>query len=275
MKKLLALILTLTMLSAVPAAAAPSAQKVPSAAKTGCSLSQILRQGNCADLNVILNAACGSGRFGDLLQAILCPPPSCDKPADKPDLPPSQPDKPTDKPTEPDQPAEPDKPDEPDQPAEPDQPSKPDQPSEPDKPVTPPTGTLANGAPATAENVQAILYGLKADYPEGMRWTNANSYYCKALNTMGYGCAAYAFLCSDAVFGDLPVRARHSDFNQVRPGDILRINNDSHSVVVLEVQGQNVVVTEGNFNSSIHWGRTLSRQTLENGRFVVTSRYPG
>lgn len=271
MKKLIALLLTLTLLGSVPAAAASCAQRVPDAAKTAYTLSQVLRQGKCADLSVILNAACGSGRFGDLLQAILCPQQKPDKPAE-----PEQPAEP-DTPVVPDQPNQPEKPVEPDQPAEPDKPAEPEKPAEPDTPVTPPAvqGTLANGAPATAENVQAILYGLKADYPEGMRWTNANSYYCKALNTMGYGCAAYAFLCSDAVFGDLPVSARHSDFDRVRPGDILRINNDSHSVVVLEVQGQSVTVTEGNYNSSIHWGRTLSRQSLESGRFVVTSRYPG
>lgn len=267
MKKLLALILTLALLGSVPASAASCAQRVPSAAKTACSLSQLIRQGNCADLNTILNAACGSGQFGALLRAILCPttPPQTPPPADKPQEPETPP-------VQPDVPAEPEQPPEPEQPDQPEE-----KPVEPDQPVTPPAvqGTLANGAPATEENVQAILYGLKAEYPEGMSWTNANSYYCAALRTMGYGCAAYAFLCSDAVFGTLPVSARHSDFDRVRPGDILRINNDSHSVVVLEVRGQNVVVTEGNYNSAIHWGRTLSRQTLENGNFAVTSRYPG
>ena len=52
------------------------------------------------------------------------------------------------------------------------------------------------------------------------------------------------------------------------------MDNNSHSVVVLEKRANSVIVTEGNFNSSIHWGREITRQELEAGDFVVTTRYP-
>ena len=85
---------------------------------------------------------------------------------------------------------------------------------------------------------------------------------------------AFALICSDAAFGDLPVTSRHSDFDAVRVGDILRVDNDTHSVIVLERRSDSVIVAEGNYNSSIHWGRELTRQQLEAGNFTAESRYP-
>ena len=107
-----------------------------------------------------------------------------------------------------------------------------------------------------------------------MHWTNDNFYKSDSMNIIGYGCAGFAFICSDAAFGSLPVTNQHSNFDDILIGDILRINNDTHSVVVLEKKDNSVIVTEGNFNSSIHWGREISRQSLEEGNFVVTTRYP-
>ena len=119
-----------------------------------------------------------------------------------------------------------------------------------------------------------IINGLRSEYYEGRPWTNANSYYSPAVHMTGYGCAGFALICSDAAFGDLPVTSRHSNFDAIKVGDMLRINNDTHSVVVLEKRADSVIVTEGNYNSSIHWDREISRQSLENGNYEVTTRYP-
>ena len=91
-------------------------------------------------------------------------------------------------------------------------------------------------------------YALKSEYPEGMRWTNDNFYRSDATSQGGYGCEGFALICSDAAFGELPVSSRHSNFDAIRVGDLLRINNDTHTVVVLEKRDNSVVVTEGNFN---------------------------
>ena len=119
-----------------------------------------------------------------------------------------------------------------------------------------------------------IINGLRSEYPEGMHWTNDNGYYSPAVHMTGYGCAGFALICSDAAFGDLPVTSRHSNFDAIKVGDMLRINYDSHSVVVLEKRADSVIVTEGNFNSSIHWDREITRQDLEAGNYEVTTRYP-
>lgn len=142
-------------------------------------------------------------------------------------------------------------------------------------------GTLVSGQDVTQtqgqteeeQRVRAAIEALKADYPEGMRWTNSNSYTSKALSTSGYGCAGFAYLCSDAAFGDAPITGTHSDFDKIRVGDILRINNNTHSVVVLEKRESSVIVTEGNYNSSIHWGREITKADLEKGNFTATTRW--
>ena len=146
------------------------------------------------------------------------------------------------------------------------------QPTQSQQPAS--SGKLANGKDITDDNIREIIYALKTQYPEGMRWTNDNSYYSAAVRMTGYGCAGFALACSDAAFGSYPVSSKHSDFDSIKVGDMLRVNNDTHSVIVLEKRADSVVVAEGNYNSSIHWGREISRQELERGSFYAESRYP-
>lgn len=133
---------------------------------------------------------------------------------------------------------------------------------------------LANGKEISDDNIREIIYGLKSQYPEGMRWTNDNDYLSEVMRTHGYGCEGFALICSDAAFGSLPLSGNHSDFDSVRVGDLLRVNNNTHTVIVLEKKADSVVVAEGNFNNSIHWGREISRSELVSGSFTVRTRYP-
>lgn len=106
--------------------------------------------------------------------------------------------------------------------------ANPDQGNDGDDDTTPPasTETLANGEPATVENVLAMLDEIKEKYPQGTPWTVANSYYSPAFGTNSTGCAAYAYTVSDLIFGDLPVR-KHTDYSSIKPGDVLEIKNSS------------------------------------------------
>ncbi len=117
--------------------------------------------------------------------------------------------------------------------------------------------------PSEAEAYSRMI-ALQGQYPEGMPWTNANEYTSKSsgyITYVGLGCVAFAYILSDAAFGDLPF-SQHNDQNRIRVGDILRVNNNTHSVIVLEVRPTELVIAEGNYNSSIHWGRTLQRNGL-------------
>ena len=117
------------------------------------------------------------------------------------------------------------------------------------------------------------MIAMKYTYPEGMPWSN-NDYYewNGGIYSGGYGCAGFAFILSDAAFGTNPSRMIDGDItiDMLRVGDILRINNDRHSVVVLEVHNDHIIVAEGNYNSSIHWGRRLSKATVEAATYVIT-----
>lgn len=149
-----------------------------------------------------------------------------------------------------------------------------------EKPVEDPekdsgTKNTDTGAGAlTEQQVYAAIMAMQAEYPEGMVWTNDNTYYWKGgIYSGGMGCAAFAFAMSDAAFGDLPARM-HTDYSNIRVGDILRVNNNTHSVIVLGVSDTEVVVAEGNFNDSIHWGRRLSRAELQGEGNYILTRYP-
>lgn len=127
-----------------------------------------------------------------------------------------------------------------------------------------------NAVPTEAE-VYETLIGLQDEYPEGMAWTNDNMYAWNGSNTVGYGCVAFAFTLSDAAFGELPA-TEHTDTSNIRVGDILRINNDTHSVIVLKVEGNNITIAEGNYNSSVHWGRVLKLSSTQID--YILTRYP-
>lgn len=118
------------------------------------------------------------------------------------------------------------------------------------------------------------MIGLKGRYPEGMRWTNDNRYdWNGGINSWGTGCLGFAFMLSDAAFDNLPAR-KHYDFNNLRVGDILRINNDTHSVIIICINSKTVTLAEGNYNSSIHWGRTFVKEDIKSKIDYVITRYP-
>lgn len=131
-----------------------------------------------------------------------------------------------------------------------------------------------DGSELSAKRIYAKMIAMKSKYPEGMKWTNDNYYAWQGgIYTGGYGCFGFACAISDAAFGSLPAR-QHTDFSAIRVGDIVRMNYDTHSVIVLEIKETAVIVAEGNYNSSVHWGREISFSDIyKTGTYVLT-RYP-
>ena len=117
------------------------------------------------------------------------------------------------------------------------------------------------------------MLALQSQYPNGMTWTNDNYYRSNVLGG-GYGCAGFSYILSDAAFGNNPAQRYYTlDLSKVRVGDILRIYNDTHSVVVLEVSSGGVTVAEGNINNSIYWGRFIPLSELQAGFSYGITRY--
>jgi len=62
-------------------------------------------------------------------------------------------------------------------------------------------------------------------------------------------------------------------FEDVRVGDILRVNNNSHSVIVLQTTSAGVIIAEGNNSGKVFWGRSMSKQDVMYADFILTG-YP-
>lgn len=139
-----------------------------------------------------------------------------------------------------------------------------------------------------------LMIGLQSQYPEGMRWTNFEPYGSLstsgvAADKIGYifqggaikqarygvGCAAFCFILSDAVFGSIPARvidAGDFEFEDLHVSDFLRMGG--HFVTILKITPSGVIVAEANYNKSVHWGRSISRDEVMASTSFVVTRYP-
>ena len=123
------------------------------------------------------------------------------------------------------------------------------------------------------QRVHQILMEMKKRYPEGAVWGSKAFYAWEGgIYAGGRGCAAFAFMLSDEAFGVKPAYI-HKDINRIKIGDAVRINNDSHFVVIIEKTTSGVVVVEGAYNGTVHWGRTFSLTELRICMTYIVSRY--
>lgn len=152
-----------------------------------------------------------------------------------------------------------------------------------------------NTLPVPTEVYEAMIALKERDgYREGTTWTDdepysdSKGYYhwkggtLDGHNISAVGCVAFAFILSDEAFGSLPARmyeAGKFTFEDIKVGDILRVNNDTHTVIVLEVNDAGVVVAEGNIGigdhkGKVHWGRTISKEEVMSNTSHYITRYP-
>jgi hypothetical protein len=121
--------------------------------------------------------------------------------------------------------------------------------------------------------VYNIIVGQQSRYPTGMPFTNATFYQWNGgIYIGGYGCAAFAFELSDLAFGDAKARI-HRDYSDIKIGDILRVYNNTHSVIVLEVYDNYVKVAEANYGGKVLWGRVLSMAEIQDSSSYIMTRY--
>ena len=156
----------------------------------------------------------------------------------------------------------------------------------------PASGSVTRGStiPAPTEVYGAMIALKDQDaYKGGTTWTDnepysaSKGYYRWKGGTLGgtniaaTGCVAFAFVLSDTAFGSLPARMYAKGefaFTDIRAGDILRVSNDAHTVIVLEVSDAGVVVAEGNNSGKVHWGRAISRAEVMSNTSHYITRYP-
>lgn len=61
--------------------------------------------------------------------------------------------------------------------------------------------------------------------------------------------------------------------SRIKPGDILRIRKNTHSAVLIRVDGDTFTVCEGNNYGTVHWGRKISASSLAGDITYVERRY--
>ena len=131
----------------------------------------------------------------------------------------------------------------------------------------------------TKESIQAMLWGLREQYPTG---TVYGAFY-RSYSDGPYGmapthCAGWATLCSDAAFGDLPWRRINDpSWEDIRPGDLIRYDNSygGHVIVVLDRTDEYVLITESGTNNKARWGGQYFRWWLEEqSGYACFTRYP-
>ncbi|MDE5695818.1 MAG: leucine-rich repeat domain-containing protein, partial [Lachnospiraceae bacterium] len=144
-----------------------------------------------------------------------------------------------------------------------------------------------SAAELTPTAVYQAMIALKDQdaYKEGTTWTNddpSSGYHwnggpINGDNITAFGCAAFACILSDAAFGNLTNRMYIKGqfaYEDIKVGDILRVNNNTHSVIVLQVSDAGVIVAEGNYNGTIHWGRVINKSELMDSIAYYITRYP-
>ena len=134
---------------------------------------------------------------------------------------------------------------------------------------------ISTASAMTEGDVHQSLLRAQNNFPEGMAWGSGKAYkWSGGIYTTGYGCVAFSFMLSDSVFGGLPARQiKRFKYEDLCIGDILRMNNDRHTVTILEKYASGIVVIEGAYNRTVHWGRFIPRDEVMRASWRLT-RYP-
>lgn len=133
---------------------------------------------------------------------------------------------------------------------------------------------LLEGYTDAQAEAKKILNTYKTKYPTGTPWGDEKEYpWVVNRNYKAIACSAFASELSDAVFGDLPVYS-HSDFEAIKIGDILLVNDGGHAVIVVDITDKGVVVAEGNYKGRVHWGAVYNKEQFVRANGTVYTRYP-
>ncbi len=125
----------------------------------------------------------------------------------------------------------------------------------------------------TQKNVYKTLIKLKKKYPNRSSWDNSICYeWTGGYFKKGCGCAGFAFLLSDVAFYNRTA-TMHKNFDNIKIGDTIRLDSDSHTVIALKVKKDYIVVAEGNYQGQVRWGRKISIDEVKKTGTYVLTRY--
>ncbi len=116
-------------------------------------------------------------------------------------------------------------------------------------------------------------YGDEGYLGEYYEWTAWNGNILRAT-----ACSAFSYVISNGVFGsNAPVTLNTKvKFEDIRPGDVLTINNAEHCVIVVQVHKEYdcIRIAEGNSNGVVNWNSVLSKKYIMERIDCLETRYP-
>lgn len=125
----------------------------------------------------------------------------------------------------------------------------------------------------------------KEGYKEGTPWDNSHLYYNKVVFD-GYkpGCytggGCFGFMMDMMEYAsnyEYPIRiieGTYDNLPKIHVGDGVRLMNDCHSVVVLEVNGSEIIVAEANVNGKVRWGEVYDLSAVYVGFNYIATFWP-
>lgn len=130
------------------------------------------------------------------------------------------------------------------------------------------------------------IMSMQKKYPQGMRFTNYTPYspqkpyysnfryrYRNVILGAWSGCAAFAAILSDTAFSTLPIKSLYTNPANVEIGDIIRVNNDTHSEIVLKKTTYRIYTAAANVGGKVTWTRSYSKAEFRNRFTYGITRY--
>lgn len=144
------------------------------------------------------------------------------------------------------------------------------------------------------ESFNQIIIQLQEEFPKGMYWNHMGSTengngvtdtpcnhktngetYCNSYHgnsddaydtrMTSVQCLGFASMLSDRIFGTDAEAIRFTDYDDIRIGDQARINNGTHTVLIIDKTDEYVIVAECNADYKtciINWGRRIPRDQM-------------
>lgn len=101
------------------------------------------------------------------------------------------------------------------------------------------------------------------------KWSENSTYYeyvCPRCGYKAWQCYGFSTALTDYLFGGECTHAwpTHRNINLLCVGDIVRINGDTHSIIVTGISGDTITYVDGNrdYDLRIHWNQKISRSKL-------------
>lgn len=95
------------------------------------------------------------------------------------------------------------------------------------------------------------------------------------MQVAGYQCHGFALKVAQDLYGSLKKWKYVESYRTIHAGDVIRINNNSHTIIVTKVYSGSIQYADCNSTGDcqIQWGKTMSRQALRKAFTYMYTKY--